>query len=124
FGRPGLGVSVLSGERARPGLQVACVNPVDPGGGSHLLHPYLPTASAASGASTRWTSYQGRVVGRCRSADGATWLEVTPTPAARGRTSFLQQSLGTLWGYHVADVNLALGDLVTDVSLAARTWHR
>jgi hypothetical protein len=26
------------------------------------------------------------------------------------------------WGYHVVDVNLALGNLVTDVAAAERAW--
>jgi len=123
FGRPGSGVSTLAGETASHGLQVACVNPVDPAGGKRVLLPYVPTTTVENGAPTRWTSYPNRVTAQCRTAHGATWLEVRATAATRGRTQFLKESLGALWGFHVADVNLALGDLVTDVALAAKSWH-
>ena len=77
----------------------------------------------SSGAPTRWTSYPGRLRVSCRSAHGATWLQVDPVDKAHDPSAFLTQALGSLWGYHVADVNLALGDLVADVRLAAAHRH-
>ncbi|MBV9096792.1 MAG: DUF3089 domain-containing protein, partial [Frankiaceae bacterium] len=44
FGRPGLGVSALSGETRRTGLSVACVNPVGISNRKAFLRPYAPTA--------------------------------------------------------------------------------
>jgi hypothetical protein len=32
------------------------------------------------------------------------------------------QTEGPTWGYHGADVNLALGNLVTDVAAMERAW--
>jgi hypothetical protein len=113
FGRAGSGVSALSGETATD-RQVACVNPAAIGGGSALLHPYIPSARLPQGAaSTTWTSFPGRYRAQCRHAGNATWLQVTL--ATGGRDPLLRQDLGAAGGYHTVDVNLALGDLVTDV---------
>jgi hypothetical protein len=125
FGRPGQGVSLLSGNPRRAGLQVACVNPVSPGSSAAMgLHPYFPSALANSGAATPWTAYPGHATARCRSGAGATWLEVSPTAAGRAGATLLQERLGSLWGFHDVDVNLALGDLVTDVAASAARWRR
>jgi hypothetical protein len=114
FGRAGSGVSALAGETGT-NRQVACVNPAAIAGGSALLHPYIPSARLPRGAatSTTWTSFPGRYRAECRHAGSATWLQVTL--AAGGRDPLLRQDLGAAGGYHTVDVNLALGDLVTDV---------
>ena len=113
FGRAGSGVSALAGETAT-NRQVACVNPAAIGGGSTLLHPYIPTARLPQGGTaTTWTSFPGRYRAQCRHAGNATWLQVTL--AAGGRDPLLRQDLGAAGGYHTVDVNLALGDLVADV---------
>lgn len=123
FGRPGQGVSTLSGEAPTPGVQVACVNPARIGGGPVPLHAYLPTALVHSGVLTPWTTYPDRYTSVCRHRDGATWLQVTPTHIRNDVRPLLPQQLGALWGFHTVDVNLALGDLVDDVAAAVRTWH-
>ena len=125
FGRPGGGVSLLSGNVNTKGLQVACVNPVDPG--SHAaagLHPYFPTAMAKSGASTPWTTYPGHATAQCRTGAGASWLQVSPTRAGRKAATLLHERLGALWGFHDIDVNLALGDLVADAAASVDGWHQ
>jgi hypothetical protein len=125
FGRPGSGVSLLSGDVRTKGLQVACVNPVSPGSRAALgLHPYFPSQLAGSGASTPWTAYPGHATAQCRSGGGATWLQVSPTPAGRTTAALLHERLGALWGFHDIDVNLALGDLVTDVAASVDGWHQ
>ena len=116
FGRAGSGVSALSGETATD-RQVACVNPAAIGGGSALLHPYVPSAQLpAAGTATPWTSFPERLRAQCRHAGTATWLEVTPTHRRTGDDALLGQSLGPAWGYHIVDVTIALGDLVHDVA--------
>jgi len=101
------------------------VNPVAPGSTSALgLHPYFPSALANSGAGTPWTAYPGHATGQCHNADGAAWLEVSPTAAGRSATAFLHERLGSLWGFHDVDMNLALGDLVNDVADSVARWHR
>jgi hypothetical protein len=124
FGRPGQGVSMLSGERPRTGVDVACVNPSRIGGGPAPVHPYLPTALVHSGTLTPWTTYPDRYTSVCRHADGATWLQVSPTHLRHDVRPQLPEQLGSLWGYHAVDVNLALGDLVDDTADAIAGWHR
>lgn len=123
FGRPGTGVSALSGETGGPGLSVACVNPAGIGRASALLSPYFPTKLADSGVGAPWTAYPDRYTGSCRHGDGASWLQVTSTDVPGDERRGVTESLGPLWGYHVTDVNLALGDLVTDTASAVHTWQ-
>ncbi len=131
FGRPGVGVSSLSGSTATAGLQVLCVNPAAPGG-TGALRPYFPSSSTASGlgtqaagaptASTPWVAYPGLYRGRCEYQDGASWLQVTAGPAD-GRP-VVTESLGPTWGLHLVDVNIALGNLVAMVRDQAVAYGR
>lgn len=121
FGRPGTGVSALSGDTRTSGLSVACVNPSGIDAGRTFLHPYVPTAVVpVAGVTTPWVTFTGRFTATCRHGGGATWLDVVP--AAGNRTearALLSQSLGPVWGYHIVDLTIALGDLVADVRAAA-----
>jgi hypothetical protein len=120
FGRAGAGVSLLAGETAT-NRQVACVNPAAIGGGAAQVHPYLPSAQIPTvGTKTPWASFPGRFRAECHHAGTATWLQVTTTPAAAGRPTLLHEDLGPAWGYHIVDVNIALGDLVADVAAIAQ----
>jgi hypothetical protein len=111
FGRPGQGVSLQSGQTATTGLQVACVNPAAIGGGTADLVPYFPTSPPFT---TPWVTYPGLYSATCSSAGGATWLQVNDLTIA-GRPAVGEQ-LGPAWGYHLVDINLALGNLVDDVA--------
>ncbi|MGH3153928.1 MAG: DUF3089 domain-containing protein, partial [Streptosporangiaceae bacterium] len=75
FGRPGQGVSLQSGQTAKQGLQVVCVNPAALSGGSATLTAVFPSLLRA--ASTPWVSYPGLYTARCQQNDGASWLNVT-----------------------------------------------
>ncbi len=118
FGRPNTGPR--AGTASQSNLQVACVNPADPAGGSAPLHPYFTTAKfpgpigGVSGpvpsAPTPWITYPGRYEARCVTANGATWLQVTPV--ANDPRPSVTQTLGPTWGLHLYDVNVAIGDLV------------
>ncbi len=125
FGRPGQGVSLQWGQLATAGLQVACVNPAAPAGGTAGLDPYFLTATSAPPpprVTTPWVTYPGLYSATCRSSGGATWLQVdTVDPAGRPVVS---EPLGPAWGYHLDDVNLALGNLVHDVAAAETTYAR
>lgn len=119
FGRPGSGVSLLSGERAGAGLQVACVNPAAISGGAAELNPEFPTAEGAipgKPVSTTWVTFPNLYRAQCQTGGGASWLQVTAHD--RGGRPVVKESLGPTWGFHRDDVNLALGDLVHDVSVA------
>jgi hypothetical protein len=116
FGRPGMGVSLQSGQAATKGLQVGCVNPAAIGGGKADLYPDFLTASSPPPpprVTTPWVSYPDLYSAVCKQANGATWLQVNTLTAA-GRP-VVTEKLGPAWGYHLDDINLALGNLVNDV---------
>jgi len=126
LGRPGQGVSLQSGQTTKRGVQIGCVNPAALEGGSANLDPYFPTATSTPPpppVTTPWVTYPNLYSATCRTAGGATWLQVsTLGPTSR---PVVRQRLGPAWGYHLDDVNLALGNLVDDVKTeeAAYTSH-
>jgi Protein of unknown function (DUF3089) len=127
FGRAGTGVSLLSGQPSGPSssFQVLCVNPTSlsspasPG----ALEPYFPTSTAAvpTGAgqkpagkfSTPWVTYPNLYTAQCENQDGASWLQITDVAPAGDTRPVVSAALGPIWGLHLVDVNLALGNLVT-----------
>jgi hypothetical protein len=119
FGRAGTG-SRAGAQSA--GLQVLCVNPASPSGGSGSLLPYFTTTrfpgtiGAVSGpvpsAPTPWVAYPDRYTASCETANGATWLQITPTANPDDTRPVVTQTLGPTWGLHLVDVNIALGNLV------------
>jgi hypothetical protein len=118
FGRPGTGVSLMSLQLTSAGQQVGCVNPAALGGGTGNLSPYFLKPGAVP-----WTSYPGLYRAACRSADGATWLQVDAVKTP-GDTRPLVPSEGSEWGYHGDDVNLTLGNLVCDVTALESAYSR
>jgi hypothetical protein len=119
FGRPAQGVDRI-GEPAR-GVQVACVNPAALGGGKALLDSYFPSNGRVP---TPWAELPGLYSAECRSAGGATWLQVAKATGPSDTRPVVSETAGPDWGYHIDDVNLALGNLVADVGAAERTWAR
>ncbi len=130
FGRPRTGLRA-GGPSSAQDLQVVCVNPAAVGGGAALLHTYFPTlkfpgpigavSGAVPSAATPWVAYPERYRAQCETANGATWLQITPVPGDARPT--VAQTLGPTWGLHLYDVNLALGDLVDLVRTEAAA-HR
>ena len=119
FGRPGQGVSLQSDQTATAGQQVACVNPVTFSAAAGPLLPYFLSATApvpGLKVATPWVFFPGLYTARCESRDGATWLQVTSTAVAQDPRPLVTAVLGPAWGYHLDDVNLALGNLVPDVA--------
>jgi hypothetical protein len=126
FGRPGRGVSAQSGQTKQAGQQVACVNPVTFSGTTGSLQPYFLSASTkvpGIKVTTPWVSFPGLYTAQCTSATGATWLQVTATPASGDPRPTVTDSLGPLWGYHLDDVNIALGNLVRDVAVEESAYR-
>jgi hypothetical protein len=120
FGRAGRGVSLLSGQGGAGSQQVACVNPVTFSARSGGLQPYFRRATAGSTGVrvvTPWVTFPGLYTAQCEQSSGASWLQVTATPAAGDPRPTVSATLGPAWGFHLDDVNLALGNLVTDVGL-------
>jgi hypothetical protein len=120
FGRPGQGVSLQSGQTAKQGLQVVCVNPAALSGGPATLGAVFPSLLQA--ASTPWVSYPGLYTARCEQSDGASWLNVTKATGPADHRPTVTEDLGPAYGYHVWDLGLAQDNLVSDVAAAEITW--
>ena len=96
-------------------LEVLCTNPAALRGGSGQLLLEVRDSGA-------WRRYTGLYSGRCISANGANWLQVTDGAKAADPRPRLSESLGVAWGLHNYDVNLALGNLVPLVERQARAY--
>jgi len=120
FGRPGQGVSLQSGQTAKQGLQVVCVNPAALSGGAATLGAVFPSLLQA--ASTPWVSYPGLYTARCEQSDGASWLNVSKATGPADHRPTVTEDLGPAYGYHVWDLGLAQDNLVSDVAAAEITW--
>ncbi len=70
-------------------------------------------------ASTPWLEPAGYYEARCRNYDGAHVLKVTPHDGAQD----LSPSPDATWGLHLADVNIALGQLLRTVHREAVTYN-
>ena len=68
------------------------------------------------------TEFPGLYTARCETAAGAGWLQVTKATGASDRRPVVAEDAGADWGYHTDDVNLALGNLVLDVSSAESSF--
>ena len=124
FGRPGQGVSFMSGQLATSGQQVACVNPASLSGGAGVLEPYFPAQPSSENGYTGWVTYPGLYSATCREAGGADWLQVDHIGTSGDRRPVMSEPLGPAWGYHGADVNIALGNLVDDVRSAEAAYAK
>jgi hypothetical protein len=119
FGRPGQGVSLQSGQTTSSGQMVLCTDPASLAGGSGSLLPWFPATSGRIGATritTAWVAYPGLYDSSCRTAGGASWLQVTVAAGSADPAPRVSELLGPEWGYHQDDVSLALGNLVADVA--------
>jgi hypothetical protein len=126
FGRPGQGVSLQSQQTRASGQQVACVNPVNFGPSSAVLTPYFLTVTSRTPSvvvTTPWVTYPNLYTARCTSSGGATWLQVNVIKTPGDNRPTVGAALGPDWGLHLADVNLALGDLVHDVAVQEAAYH-
>ena len=126
FGRPGQGVSLLSRQTSKVGQRVACVNPVTFSARPGRLQPlFLRATSPVRGhtVTTSWVAFPGLYKAQCKQDGGASWLQVTARPAPGDPRPTVQATGGPVWGYHLADVNLALGNLVADVGTEEAAYH-
>jgi hypothetical protein len=128
FGRVATAVNPL-GSPVAPGLQVLCVNPASPSGGTALLDPYFPALTLAflqphaRLVPTPWAAFPGEYTARCESSGGATWLQVTRAHRTSAPLPDLTRGQGGTMGLHVFDVNLALGNLVSLAGSEASAYH-
>lgn len=115
-------------------LEVLCVNPASPKGGTGGLEPYFRTATfpgpigatspSRYDAPTDWVSSPGLYEARCAQADGASWLQIDDVASADDPRPRAEATLGPAWGLHLLDVNLALGNLVELVRDQGAAYRR
>jgi hypothetical protein len=139
FGRPGQGTSLQSGQTAKAGQQVACVNPAALAGGVADLDPYLPTVTQrfpigtgvlTEPVSTPWVTYPDLYSAGCEHGGGATWLQVTSLAGtSHARPVVNEDTVGELggtgpaWGYHGFEYYLTLGNVLHDVAGEEAAWE-
>jgi hypothetical protein len=133
FGRPGQGASLQSGQTAKAGQQVACVNPAALGGGTGDLDPYMPTAVATAlglkeRVRTPWVTYPQLYSATCDQGGGATWLQVTSLAGTSHTRPVVNENVvdgagGPAWGYHGYEYDLTLGNLLHDIASEETAWQ-
>jgi hypothetical protein len=125
----------LFGRVVQPGMEAACVAPAQ-----LLGHPSLHAYFSASTPphvwvrpeqkiDTPWVSLPGLLSGNCVSHEHGSYLEITlhPDPAGR-RTNDIPGDLISngmvvpMWGLHLVDVNLVLGDLIELVGRQTKAY--
>ena len=85
FGKPGTGVSELTGTTATDGVKVLCVNPASLAGGSGVLQPYFPSLKIVAPLGTQQVGVPHRRRG-------------PPTPTSTRRTATTRRgSAGCRW---------------------------
>ncbi len=118
------------------GMEVLCTNPAKLGGGTGLLgsiypsEPFAPGTTIGAlttqigfpvpaGVTTPWLSALA-YTGRCETVNGANVLMVAPRPGAPALHALPDPS----WGLHLADANIALGNLVAVAGEQVRAYGK
>jgi hypothetical protein len=125
--------NAIFGRTTAKGMAVLCTNPARLRGGSGLLDPVYPSRPFAPGstiaaaiaalgvplpqASTPWIEAPGSYRAHCTSGP-AHVLAVTP----RAGAPVPKPSPDPTWGLHLADANIALGNLVGLVAAQGRAY--
>jgi hypothetical protein len=123
-GRPGQGVSVQSGQTRIAGQQVACVNPVTFSSAvGDLVSMYPTVVHDVRNVTTPWIAFPDLYSAQCMRNGHASWLQIDRlvAPPRDARPAVTDE--GPMWGYHLDDMNLALGNLVLDVALEEASYH-
>jgi hypothetical protein len=131
FGRVASAINVFNKGSAGT-LEILCVNPAAPGGGTATLQPYLPNAGLADSlgsaapkpaVATTYVTWTIQYSAHCVTSGGATWLQVDRTAGKFDLRSKLALVEAPTWGLHLLDVNFALGNLVDLVRSEAAAFH-
>ena len=133
FGTPtGALVDTVVGA-GRTDLEVLCTNPAALGGGQAPLQTLIPTSRFPGTiglgirvtfngdpptAPTPWIQPQDHYTGGCVNSNGANVLMISPVGSARTLVPVPDPG----WGLHLADVNIALGNLVDLVRSQSRAY--
>ena len=130
FGRVATSINIFDRQGAGS-LQILCVNPAAPGGGTADLQPYFPTgglalflgkAAPSFDTFTPWVTFPNQYAAHCINSGGASWLQVDRTGGASDKRPVVPAGAPT-WGLHTVDVSLALGNLVELVRSESAAFH-
>ena len=134
----------LFGAAATTGMRAACVNPADLYDGGGVLKPIMPAGPVLFdelAPPTPWTTdnptietpfvaLPGLLTARCINKGGFNYLAVTlnadpldKRTDAIGGDVVVNGSLRPLWGLHVVDMHLAMGNLVDIVARQTAEWR-
>ena len=136
--------NTLFGRAADPATSASCINPATLADGSAPLQAYFLAAGpliAMGGGGPVWAkdktvdtpfvSVPGLLTARCTANEHATYLEITVNgDASDPRTDDIPGDLGLpgkpvpMWGLHLVDVNLVMGDLLRNVEAQTRAYQR
>ncbi|MGA8219482.1 MAG: DUF3089 domain-containing protein, partial [Solirubrobacterales bacterium] len=133
FGK-GPGVLSQAFNQAEPAnTEVLCTNPAALRGGVGALQTLSPTApfngtvglgisilynGSPPTAPTPWVEPQDHYTGRCVQSNGANVLMISPVAGARQLSAVPDDR----WGLHLADMNIALGNLVDVVRAETKAF--
>jgi Protein of unknown function (DUF3089) len=131
FGRIATAISPFGGT-ATGQLEILCVNPAAPAGGTANLQPYFPTAGLALflgkaapnfDASTPWVTFPDQYAAHCVNSGGASWLQIDRIRSASDDLRPVVPAAAPTWGLHTVDVNIALGNLVELIRSESGAFH-
>jgi hypothetical protein len=112
------------------GLEILCVNPAAPGGGTAVLKPYFPTADlpaylgkAAASASTPFVTYPGQYSAHCVDSGRANWLQIDKLAGTLDIRAGVRTVESATWGLHLVDISLAEGNLVDLIRTESAAYH-
>ena len=123
------GVGLLAPRHPSPNLEIMCVNPASPSGGTGWLQPYIPALALTFigqnlSVTTPWVTFPREFTGRCETSGDATWLQVSRPVGSSDHRPALTRLQEPILGLHVLDVNIALGNLVSLVGRQAAAYGR
>lgn len=110
--------------------QVLCVNPAAPAGGRAPITPVFPwfapqgiiTSPLVPQVETLWVGFPDLYTARCVRNGSRAWLLVESVARPADPREFVREIAGPSWGLHVADMNIALHELVDLVRAQGKTW--
>jgi hypothetical protein len=113
-----------------PSEHVLCVNPGAPAGGSAAITPIfawvvpegLVPGRITPEPKTFWISFPDLYRARCVRQGERSWLLVTRIPHPGDPRPTVQPILAPAAGLHAADVNIALGNLISLVQAETKAW--
>lgn len=133
--------NAVFGGRRKDGMENACVNPANPGGGEAVLHSYLRTKWGSHPDPIKWTNSGEAIAtdyvrvprllsGRCVRSDDGNYLAIklhadpTDNRVDNYRSDIVRNgAIAHEWGLHMIDVDLVMGDMIDLVRKQAKAWH-